>query len=245
MFVALGLLLLSYGFFTLASSNMLNLHDPVIIASPVPQLLLGKAAFGQVGVWLLLIATLVTAMMTFNGGFAAASRFLYATTREDALPAFFTRLSIRHAVPSVAVIALTLCSTAIAVIVFFTDQFQLLILVGAVLESMIYVVAGLCVLRLRRQKPDAQRSFRLKGGSSIPLLTIAIFGLLGIAAALAPDTPGLMIGMPLLVTLMLFLCSTLYVLLVVPRLRAAASRRRATMKKRRPGREMSQEGNQS
>jgi len=142
------------------------------------------------------------------------------------------------------VIALTFCSAAIAVIVFYRPV-STLDPCGAVLESLISVVAGLCVLQLRRRKPDAPRLFRIKDGKSIPLLTVAVFGLLGIAAALAPDTPGLMMSMPMLVTLTLFLCSTLSVVLVIPRLHAAAAKKRATMKKRHPGKAMKQEGKQS
>jgi amino acid transporter len=239
MFIALGLLLVAYGLFTLAASSLLDVHNPAIINSPVPQMLLGRAALGQLGIWLMLIATLITAIMTFNGGFATASRFLYATAREDALPALFARISIRHAVPSAAVIALTLGSAAIAVAVFLTGQFQILILVGAVLEALIYAVVGICVLQLRRRKPDAVRTFRIKGGSVIPMLTIIIFGLLAVAAALAPGTPGLMIGTPLIITLAIFLLATLYVLLIVPRLRASAAARRAAVRRRRPGKQIS------
>src|SRR5436190_11132177 len=154
MFLALGLLLLAYGLFSVASSNLLDVHNPTITNSPVPQMLLGKVAFGQMGIWLMLIATVWTAVMTFNSGFVTASRFLYSAAREETLPPLFARLSVAYIVPYAAVIALTLCSAAIAILVFVTGQFQILILVGAVLEAIIYVMAGLCVLRLRKRKPD-------------------------------------------------------------------------------------------
>ncbi|HEY4386839.1 MAG TPA: APC family permease [Ktedonobacteraceae bacterium] len=234
MFIALGLLLLSYGLFAVASSNLLDVHAPAVIDSPVPQMLLGQAALGQVGNWLMLIATICTAIMTFNGGFATASRFLYATAREDTLSPLFARLSSTYAVPYMAVIALAICSAVIAIGVFLTKQFQLLILIGAVLEAVIYVMVGLCVWRLRRRKPDAVRTFRIKGGSIVAILTIGVFGLLAVAASLASDTPGVMVGMPLLITLALFLVSTLYVLFVVPRIRAAAAARRPGTRRRRP-----------
>jgi amino acid transporter len=197
-------------------------------------MLLGQDALGQVGNWLMLIATICTAIMTFNGGFATASRFLYATAREDTLPPLFARLSSTYAVPYIAVIVLALCSALIAVGVFLTNQFQLLILIGAVLEAVIYVMVGLCVWRLRRRKPEAVRMFRIRGGSIVVLLTVGVFGLLAVAASLASDTPGVMVGAPLLITLALFLVSTLYVLFVVPRIRAAAEVRRSSTKRRRP-----------
>ena len=86
MFVSLGLLFISCALFTIACSSVLNVHDLRVANSPVPQLLLGQAALGQAGIWIMLLATLLTAVMTFNGGFATASRFLYAAAREDTLP---------------------------------------------------------------------------------------------------------------------------------------------------------------
>ena len=236
MFIALALLAISYGLFTLASSALLPVHSPAVFNSPVPQMLLSKAALGQAGIWLMLIATLLTAVMTFNGGFATASRFLYAAAREDTLPQIFARISVVFAVPYVAVIFLSVSSAAVAVIIFLTGQFNVLILFGAVLEALIYTVAGLCVLRLRRKQPDAARSFRIKGGWTIPILTIIIFGALAILASLGIGS-NILLGLPLIISIAVFLLSALYVYLVVPRLRAAARARRAARIRRRPTRE--------
>lgn len=233
MFVALALLGLSYALFTLAASSFLNVHSPAIYNSPVPQMLLGNAVLGQLGVWLMLIATLLTAVMTFNGGFATASRFLYAAAREDTLPAIFARISFSRAVPYVAVIFLSVSSALVAIAIFFTGQFQVLILVGAVLEALIYTIAGLCVLRLRRKQPGAPRPFRIRGGWTIPILTIVIFGVLAILASLGSGS-NVPFGLPLIVTVALFIASTLYVFLGIPRIRANAAARRAATRRRRP-----------
>ncbi len=236
MFIALGLLCVSYALFTVAASSFLNVHSAAVINSPYPQMLLAQAALGQLGIWLMLIATLLTAVMTFNGGFATASRFLYAAAREDTLPPIFSRISISFAVPYVTVIVLTTLSAVIAVIIFFTNQFTILILVGAVLEALIYTVAGLCVIQLRRQ-PAAQRAFRIWGGWTIPIATIAVFGILGILAALNIDPQGNISPTPLYITLAVFAISAFYVYLGVPRIRAAAATRRAALSRRRPRRE--------
>src|SRR6266849_3171496 len=236
MFIALALLAISYSLFTLASSALLPVHSPAVFSSPVPQMLLSKAALGQAGIWLMLIATLLTAVMTFNGGFATASRFLYAAAREDTLPQIFARISVAFAVPYVAVIFLTVSSAAVAVIIFLTGQFNVLILFGAVLEAMIYTIAGLCVLRLRRKQPTAARAFRVKGGWTIPILTIIIFGALAILSSLGIGS-NIMLGLPLIISIAVFLISALYVYLVVPRLRAEAQARRAARIRRRPTKE--------
>ncbi len=243
MFIALGLLFISYALFTVATSNLLGVHSPLnahstgIVNSPVPQMLLAQAALGQAGVWLMLIATLCTAVMTFNGGFATASRFLYAAAREDTLPPIFARVSLSYAVPYMALILLTVFSAVIAVVIFFTGQFQVLILVGAVLEALIYAVAGISVIQLRRRQPALERSFRLRGGWTIPILTVIVFTVLGLLASLGIGSPGVFIGLPLILSIAIFAVSSLYVYIFVPRLRRAAEVRRASMGRRRPVRE--------
>ena len=235
MLLSLGLLGISYALFTVAASHVLNVHSAAVINSPVPQMLLAQATLGQVGIWLMLIATLFTAVMTFNGGFATASRFLYAAAREDVLPPMFARISISFAVPYMAVIWLAASSAAIAVVMYLSNLFSILILVGAVLEALIYTIAGICVIRLRGRQPNAERSFRISGGLLFPILTVIVFGLLGILASLGIGS-NVLPGLPLIVTLVLMAISSLYVFLVIPRLRAAAAARQAT-RRRRPQRE--------
>jgi amino acid transporter len=235
MFISLGLLGISYALFTVAASHVLNVQNAAIYTSPVPQMLLARATLGQAGTWLMLIATLFTAVMTFNGGFATASRFLYAAAREDVLPPAFARISISFAVPYVAVIVLAIASAVLAIVIYLTNLFNAVILVGAVLEGLIYTIAGICVLRLRKLRPGAERSFRIRGGWIFPVLTIVIFGLLAILASLGLGS-NIMPGLPLIVTVVLMSLSALYVFLVIPRLRAAAAARQVS-RRRRPQRE--------
>ena len=228
MFIALGVLFVSYALFTLAATNLVGIA--ALKDSPVPQMLLGRATLGQAGVIWMLIATLFTGVMTFNGGFATASRFLYAAAREATLPPIFARLSIARAVPWVTVLALASASAVVAVIIDITKDFNILILVGAVLEALIYAAAGLCVIQLRRRQPASERSFRIPFGWTIPILTVVIFTLLGLAAAISP-TP-----LPLLITAIVFAVAFIYVQMVVPRLKAAEQARRQARGRRRPPR---------
>jgi amino acid transporter len=173
--------------------------------------------------------------MTFNGGFATASRFLYAAAREATLPSIFASLSDRL-VPWFTVIALAASSAAVAVVVAYSNAYNTLILVGAVLEGLIYTVAGLCVMRLRRLQPEAARSFRIPLGWTVPLLAIVIFGALAVSAALGVSPSGAIYPLPLGVTLVIFVLAFLYVRLAVPRLKAAAEAKRRARPSRRPPR---------
>jgi amino acid transporter len=134
----------------------------------------------------------------------------------------------------------------IALAVALTQSFNALILVGAVLEALIYAVAALCVLALRRRQPDTQRSFLIPLGPVIPIVTLVIFSLLGVIAAvtLTPVRIGgstVLLPVPLAITAAIFLLSFLYVHYSVPRLKAAAEARRAARTPRRPQRQAADE----
>src|SRR5690242_18970312 len=129
-----------------------------------------------------------------------------------------------------AVLALAISSAAVAVVIDRTSAFNILILVGAVLEALSYAVAGLCVIQLRHRQPHAIRSFRIPLGWTVPILAILIFSVLGLAASVTP-TP-----VPLVIVAGLFILSYLYVRVVVPRLKAAEAARRQARGRRRPPR---------
>jgi amino acid transporter len=245
MFLALGLLFISYALYTVAATNALPLAQLCQPATPgghdctqfAPQMLLGNFALGDIGIYWMLAATLLTGVMTFNGGFVTASRFLYAAAREATLPPVFARLSARRLVPWVAVLALAVASAAIAALINSAGTFTVLVDIGAVLEALIYAVAGLCVIQLRRRQPAAARSFRIPLGWTLPLLTIAIFTVLGLAAATqTTDSPFGPMPLPLILTVLIFVVAYLYVRLYVPRLKAAEEARRQARIAARRGR---------
>ena len=147
MLIAVGILFVVCAAMTTAMSHVLT-HAQ--LSTAYPQLSLGGRAFGDAGVWIMAAVTAVTALNTFNGGFITASRFVYATAREGSLPPVLARLNDR-AVPWVPVIALGVTSFVVSVVVEVAggSSWQVLVAVGAALESMIYAVAAFCVLRLR------------------------------------------------------------------------------------------------
>ena len=87
MLLALGLLFISYALYTVAATNLVGIA--ALKNSPVPHMLLGQATLGEAGIIWMLVATLLTGVMTFNGGFATASRFhLCGCARGDAARLF-------------------------------------------------------------------------------------------------------------------------------------------------------------
>lgn len=221
MFIAIGLIAIAFGLFTLAMTHLMP--PGRLQSSLIPQLLVGRAAFGNAGFWWMLIVTVVTAGTTFNGSFVSASRLLYALSRERSLPSWFAGLNGKF-VPMRALYALFGISVVLAGVVFVTRSYRLLINAGAALEAAMYVVAALSVIGLRRKRPDLPTTFRLPLGTVIPWATAVIFLVLGLGAATAQTgTPG-PIPWVLVLLLIVAAASFLYVRLYVPRLRAQRSR---------------------
>ena len=148
-----------------------------------------------------------------------------------------SRLHPRHATPWVATLVLSGIALVIGLTVLWTDQFQVLIILGAAVECLVYAVMGGAVLRLRRLEPDLPRPFRMPGGTWVGWTVVVLFSALTVTVFL-PDAaqPGparwIALGAGLAATLLIML----YVSLVVPRLRARYAALAAQRQRRRPGR---------
>jgi amino acid transporter len=129
-------------------------------ATAYPQLLVAQRAMGHTGMLLMLGATALTAVNTFNGGFVTLSRFMYAVAREGKLPRALARLNNRAA-PVLPVWILGISSLVLAVVVAVTGSWVIVVSVCAALEMMIYATAGYVVWRLRQRQADTERSLRI------------------------------------------------------------------------------------
>jgi amino acid transporter len=230
MLIALGILCLVCATATVAMSHTLTHGE---LTSAYPQLYLGIAAIGHAGLWVMAGVTAVTALNTFNGGFITASRFIYGTAREGSLPRQLAQLNDR-AVPWVPVVALGTISALVALIVALTHLWQVLVAVGAALEAMIYAVAGVCALRLRRRQPDAVRPFRVPGLAVLGPIGVSLFALLAVTASVSVQNhfnPA-----PLVIIIVVAGLSAYYVLAVLPGMKAREEARRTARPRRRPGR---------
>jgi basic amino acid/polyamine antiporter, APA family len=183
--------------------------------------------------------TAVTALNTFNGGFITASRFVYGTAREGALPRQLALLNNR-AVPWVPVVGLGALSLVVSLLVAVTHAWQVLVAVGASLEAMIYAVAALCTYRLRSRAPDHARPFRIRGARILAVVGLVVFGALSLVASLSVNNKFNVV--PLIVIVIGLGLSSLYVLALLPGIRAKEAARQSTTSRRRPARPAPTEG---
>ncbi len=100
---------------------------------------------------------------------------------------------------------------------------------------------AVCVIMLRRKKPEAERAFKIPCGYTIPIVTIIVFGglLIGIFTDVSRDYAGNVLFNNYWVAVVMgvfFLCTAAYALFVMPIFKKKAEARASARVKRRPGR---------
>lgn len=222
MFIAVGLLSVIYALFTVAMTA--NVPKEALVDSPVPQLIFAKNLMGDAGVAWIVVISLASSITTFNAGLISVSRFFYAAAREHAFPAVFSKISVRYLTPWVSILAVFVTGLTLSVIVLQTGKYMIIVNMAAAVESLVYALAGISVLVLRKKIKD-KRDFIIPWGPVIPVITIVVFSLLTLAI-FATDpvmTAGMFGGM---------LIMWLYVITIVPILKEKHRASRATARNR-------------
>ena len=237
---AIGLLSLTYSLFVVAMYVGLT-PEQLASGTPIPHILFGRNIFGSVGVVFFIAMSVLASVTSFNSGLLNTSRFAYAMGRDSVLPRFFSRLHPSYATPWAAIVFLALFAVVVSIFTLFTGRYLFIILMAAALECFIYVVMALCVIMLRRKKPDEERAFKIPFGYTVPVLTMIVFGglLIGIFTDVSRDYAGNVLFQNYWVAVVMgafFLLTTAYTLLAVPVFKRKAAARASARVKRRPGR---------
>ena len=225
MMIAIGILSVSYAVFTVSMTAMVP--KEVLTQSAAPHMVFARTLLGAPGVAWMVILSLAATITTFNAGLISVSRFMYASAREQVLPAVFSKLSIRYLTPWVSIIALSCLALIVAGITIISGRYLVLVIMAAAMESLVYVMAGLAVIRLRRIMPDESRPYRIKGGILVPALTAVVFALLAGAVLLEDIRALFTMGAVLII-------SVIYVNTAVPYLKKKYAERKQTVRRRRP-----------
>lgn len=196
---------------------------------PIPHVLFAEQVYGKPGVFFMLLMSFAASITCFNAGLLTSSRFLYAMARDHAAPKYLTRLHDRHMTPHLAIWTLFGACLALSVLVTMTGWVQPFIYMGAFASCMIYVTMALSVIKLRRSQPDHARPYRVPT-LLIPGSVAVIFAVLGLGLLLDNAVAA--------ASLLTFALGVgVYVLRVVPRMRARAEAQRlaqAPRRRRRP-----------
>lgn len=242
MILAIGLLSVTYSLFILAMFVGLT-HQQLMSGTNIPHILFGRNLFGNTGVVLFIVMSILASVTSFNSGLLNTSRFSYAMGRDHVLPRMFSKLHPKYATPWVAILFLALFAIAISVATLITGKYLFLILMAAALECFIYAVVALCVIMLRKKQPERERAFKIPLGHTVPVMTIIVFTglMIGIFVDTTRDYRGNVIFQNYWVAVVMagfFLVTTFYTLMIVPVLKKKAEKRAGARVRRRPGKGM-------
>jgi amino acid transporter len=189
---------------------------------PIPHLLYGKKLLGEFGLYFMIGMALLASLTSINAGIMTASRFLYAMARDWSLPKFIARLHPKYATPWVAMLVVLVYCVGVTIYGFMTHYILSMILIIAATECMIYMVMAISVIRLRYKKPDTERGFRIRGGVTIPIIVVVIYGIVAGFILFGPVKPQDVMDQKIarFYILGVAVLSHLYVFTVWPRLRA-------------------------
>ena len=235
---AIGLLTITYALFITAMFVGLT---PAQLASgtQIPHIIFGTNLFGVAGTISFIVMSILASVTSFNSGLLNTSRFSYAMGRDNVLPRFFSKLHPTYATPWVSILFLAVLAIAISLLTLYTGKYLFIILMAAALECFIYVVAAVCVIKLRKKYPEKKRSFKIPLGHTIPIIVIVVFTglMIGIFTDVSRDYMGRELFKNYWVAVVMggcFLCMILYTLIVVPIFKKKAEEKAKTRVKRRP-----------
>lgn len=156
-----------------------------LASSTYPHIDAATAVLGRNGqVWIGLVSFMETAS-TLNCFLAAIPRMLYGMANEGQFPKTFGKLN-KHGVPHIGVwfvfiITILLLATGISDIGAITT----LILAGSIGWMLVYIIANINVMILRKKYPEVKRSFRVPLGNVLPI--ISTIGLVYMIYAIWPE----------------------------------------------------------
>lgn len=159
----------------------------VLAGSALPAAHAFEAAFGSPLVAnAVLVAAILGLLTSWNGFFLAGSRVVFALARGRIISGWFGETHPRFGTPHRAVLltgALTLFAPLLG-----RDALLSIVNAGSFFIAVAFLGVALSIIRLRRDRPDLARPFRLPGGALVPVL--AVVGSAGILAAMViPGSP--------------------------------------------------------
>lgn len=169
---------LAYTFFVVGLSFQLPREK--IAASPIPQVQYFVELFGPSGRFIAWAFSLLAVFSTFNAGIMGGSRLIYVLTREGNLPKWCAKMSLRTGAPIGGIIVLGCLATISSVLVVQYKLELLAAVIGSTIVSFVYAAFMLSVIRLRKTRPTARRSFRTPVALWLQWLIIVLMPLMGI-----------------------------------------------------------------
>ncbi|MCA6073814.1 APC family permease [Fulvivirga sedimenti] len=183
MIISCFILLFVYGSIALAGYHKVPGNE--LVESSIPHWLLVKSIFGENARLLMAILAITAAATCFSTGIASISRMMYGMAKNNQLPSVFKLVHPKFKTPWFGIIFQ--CSLALAVYLIFQDSQNVVILLMiscSAIFLMIYIMAHVDLIILRKKYPDFPRPYRS------PLFPIfQILGIIGMIYLLINNSP--------------------------------------------------------
>jgi amino acid transporter len=159
MIITLLILLLIYGLVALAGFH--KVPGPELVDSQIPHWLLVKSIFGENGRFIMAFIVITAAASSFSTGIASISRMLYGMSKNNQLPGIFGIIHPKFKTPWFGIIFQ--CGLAISVYIIFQNSQNVVILLmisSAALWLLVYIMAHIDLIILRKKYPELHRPYR-------------------------------------------------------------------------------------
>jgi len=159
MIITLLTLLLIYGLVALAGFH--KVPGAELVDSQIPHWLLIKSIFGENGRFIMAFIVITAAASSFSTGIASISRMLYGMSKNNQLPGIFGIIQPKFKTPWFSI--LFQCSLAISVYIIFQNSQNVVILLmisSAALWLLVYIMAHIDLIILRKKYPEFHRPYR-------------------------------------------------------------------------------------
>lgn len=170
--------MVAYTVFVLGLSFQLTRAD--IIGTPVPQVPYFVGLRGKYGSYVAWGLSVLAIFSTFNAGVMGGSRLIHVMTREGNLPRWCAKMSLRTGAPIGGIIVLGSLAVVSSIVVVRYELELLAAVIGSSIVSFVYAAFMLAVIRLRKTRPDARRTFRTPIASWAQWFMIFLMPLMGV-----------------------------------------------------------------
>jgi amino acid transporter len=131
-----------------------------ITGSSIPQLPYFVQMFGQRGILVALVLSVLAIVSCFNAGIMGGSRLVHALAREGNFPKSWGIISLTTGAPIGGVLVLGVLASIASILIVEFELQEVAAVVGSAIVCCVYAAFMWAILHLRKTQPNARRIFR-------------------------------------------------------------------------------------
>ncbi|MEO5893137.1 MAG: amino acid permease, partial [Ferruginibacter sp.] len=147
------------------------LGDSLSAHKEAPLAAVASISLGKIGMIFIIAVTSLSILGSLSGEILSMPRILFAAARDGLMPKVLAKVHPRFATPHISIMVYT----GIGFLMAISGGFKQLAIIASASLLLIYLGVAFATIRLRKEQStiSAQKTFRVPGGSIIPLMTAA------------------------------------------------------------------------